>query len=679
VWIEFDGVMAASDIWINGFHLGRRPYGYVSFSYELTGHLNFGPGRDNVIAVRADNSAQPASRWYTGAGIYRHVRLVVTNQVHLEHWSTFVTTPKLATDEATVHISGSVMNQSVSPRNTVLDITVRAPDGKTTKAAAGPRTILPGTAASFAQDVVIPRPALWDLDHPSLYEALVQVRADANVLDEQALTFGIREFRFEAATGFWLNGKNLKLKGVCLHHDGGAVGAAVPVGVWEYRLQRLKQIGVNAIRTAHNPAAPEFLDMTDRMGFVVLDEMFDVWTVAKTPYDYHLHFRDWSEADTSDTVRRDRNHPSVGAYSAGNEIHDTPNAELSKNILRSLLDVFHREDPSRPVTQGLFRPNVSRDYENGLADMLDVVGQNYRENEILAAHRSNPGRKILGTENRHEREVWLALRDNPPYAGQFVWAGIDYLGESQGWPAISADFGLLDRAGGFKPRAWERQSWWSAEPMVHIVRRAGTTTAAVSQDGAPSRQNQTLFSDWTPRDQSAHTEQVEVYSNCEQVDLALKGKSLGSKMRPADDAPRIWQVPFEAGRIRASCRNGGQVAATHELRTAGPPAKISLSANRTRLAPVWDDVAFVTARVVDENGTMVPEADQPISFQTAGQGITLAVDNADLNSHDPFQASTRRAFQGWCVALVRATGSGRIALTASSPGLASSSLTLEAK
>ena len=299
----------------------------------------------------------------------------------------------------------------------------------------------------------------------------MKVIVAGSVVDEDAVPFGIREFRFDAATGFWLNGRNFKIKGVCLHHDGGAFGAAVPLRVWERRLEILKRLGVNAIRTAHNPPAPEFLDLTDRMGFLVMDEMFDSWTVAKNPYDYHRYFNEWSRIDTRDIVRRDRNHPSIIVYSAGNEIRDTPKAELAKTILRGLVDVFHENDPTRPVSQGLFRPNVSRDYDNGLADILDVVGQNYRENEILAAHRQKPTRKILGTENTHDRNAWLALRDNAPYAGQFLWSGIDYLGEARAWPGIGFPFGLLDRTGTPRPRAFERQSWWSDEPMVHITRR----------------------------------------------------------------------------------------------------------------------------------------------------------------------------------------------------------------
>lgn len=684
VFVEFDGVMANSDVWINGFHLGHRPYGYVSFAYELTGHLNFGSNQGNVLAVRADNSGQPASRWYTGAGIYRHVRLIVTHPVHFEQWGTFITTPKVAQNQATVHVLSTVVNQSNAARSVSLEITLMGPDGRAVqRAKTGAQLIAAGKSADFQQDLTVRSPQLWALDRPSLYRAVVRVRDRGATLDEETTAFGIREFRFEAATGFWLNGRNFKIKGVCLHHDASAFGTAVPLRAWERRLETLKSLGVNAIRTAHNPPAPEFLDLCDQMGFLVLDELFDAWTVAKNPFDYHLFFREWAHRDVRDTVRRDRNHPSIIAYSAGNEIHDTPKAELAKEILSALVARFHEHDPTRPVTQGLFRPNVSHDYENGLADLLDVVGQNYRENEILAAHRQKPTRKILGTENGHTREAWLALRDNPPYAGQFLWAGIDYLGESRAWPAIADNFGLLDRTGTVKPLGFQRASWWSETPMVFITRRAAPTPLGPTDPGygtvAEERRPQVLFPDWTPRQLSAHEENVEVYSNCEQVELFLNGRSLGTKARPADDAPRNWLVPFEAGTLKAVGMNKGRVVAVHELRTAGRPARIVLAADRAGLAPVWDDVSYVTATVVDSNGVIVPGANDLIKFSVSGPGRIAAVDSADNNSHEPFQAEERRAYQGRAFALVKATGPrGRITVVATASGLGGGSITINA-
>jgi beta-galactosidase len=690
VFIEFDGVMQNSDVWINGQHLGHRPFGYVSFRYELTGKINFGPNAQNVLAVRVDTSVQPASRWYSGAGIYRHVRLVVTDPVHFEQWATFVTTPEIssgAQSAATVRVESSVVNQSETPRDVALHVALIDDAGKTVaQGDTTPQTVAAGQAGNFQRELKLTDPKLWDLETPHLYRALVSVRSGGRTLDEEAVPFGIRDARFDADRGFFLNGKNFKIKGVCLHQDASAFGVAVPLSVWEQRLTALRELGVNAIRTAHNPPAPEFLELCDRMGFLVMDELFDCWTVGKPGLDgahlqdYHLYFNEWSHRDLRDTVRRDRNHPSIILYSAGNEIHDTPNAELANKILTGLVQVFHENDPTRPVTQALFRPNVSHDYDNGLADLLDVVGQNYRENEILAAHRQKPTRKIIGTENGHDRAVWLALRDNAFYSGQFLWTGVDYLGESRQWPRVSSGSGLVDRIGEIKSSGRQRQSWWSEQPMVAIVRRIAPPTVTPSDPGyVPLNRRQTTFADWTPSQAEPHEENVEVYSNAESVELFLNDKSLGSKPLNADASPRNWKVAYAPGTLKAIASNGGKVVATDELRTAGKPAKILLVANRKTLRPIWDDVSIVVAKVVDANGVEVPNASDTVSFQVTGPGIIAAVDSADHASHELFQTNVRQAFQGECAALVKATAgkTGAITVTANAPGLAAGSLAIE--
>jgi beta-galactosidase len=686
VFIEFDGVMANSDVWINGFHLGRRPYGYTSFGYDLTGHLNFG-GEENIIAVRADNSAQPASRWFTGAGIYRHVRLIATDDVHIVKNGVFISTPEISTTNAVVRVETLVTNATDSSCEIRVLAAISGPPHSAPDGSYGcsgesqPVSVPAGKSVRVTFDVKIPwKPRLWDLEHPDLHKAWVRVRSASQTIDEATVTFGIREAKFESDTGFWLNGKNLKLKGVCLHHDGGAFGAAVPLGVWEQRLAALKKLGANAIRTAHNPPAPEFLDLCDRMGFLVMDEFFDCWTVAKNPYDYHLYFDAWSKTDERDAILRDRNHPSVIIYSVGNEIHDTPKAELAKGILKGLVEVAHEADPTRPVTQGLFRPNVSGDYTNGLADLLDVVGQNYREKEILAAHEQKPLRKILGTENTHDRNQWVAMRDHAPYAGQFLWTGIDYLGEARNWPAIGHGSGLLDRTGEIRPLAGERQSWWSKEPMVRIVRRVAPTERMPTDPGygMEERHTQVLFADWTPKNPLPHDENVEVYSNAREVELFLNGQSLGSKPLNADASPRIWKIPFAAGKLKAVARNEGKIVATDELRTAGAPAKIALATDGGKLTPDWNSIARVTVTIVDKNGVVVPGADDLITFKISGPGVIAAVDNGGNASHEPFQAGERHALQGRCVAFVKATApSGKITLTASAPGLIPGSVVIK--
>jgi beta-galactosidase len=680
VFIEFDGVMANSDVWINGSHLGKRPYGYVSFGYELTHNLVFGNGTTNILSVRADNSGQPASRWYTGAGIYRHVRLVVLDRVHIVRWGTYITTPQIKETQAVVRVQSAILNQSESPREVILQISLIAPSGKSVAAVqTKPQSIAPGRTADFQEELVVSNPQLWQLDRPDIYHAVLTVRSTGKTLDTERTPFGIRDARFLSESGFWLNGKNVKIKGVCLHHDGGAFGAAVPLRVWERRLEQLRLLGVNAIRTAHNPPAPEFLDLCDAMGFLVMDELFDCWTVGKTKFDYHLYFNEWSHADVRDTVLRDRNHPSVILYSAGNEIHDTPKEELAKRILDGLIPVFHLADPSRPVTQGLFRPNVSHDYDNGLADLLDVIGTNYRDAELLAAHKAKPGRKIIGTEQRHELATWLAARDHVQHAGQFLWSGIDYLGESLRWPVIAAGSGLLDRTGAIKPMAYERQSWWSDRPTVHIVRRTNPAEWIPTDPGfAPLGGRPSQFADWAPGNTAPHEETVEAYSNCEEVELLLNGKSLGGKLRNADDSPLIWKIAWEAGVLKAIGRNRGAIVAEHELRTAGKPAKIVLEADRSKLLPAWDDVSYITATVADLNGIRVPNASDVISFKITGPGFVAATDSGDNSNTEPFQASERRAYQGSCTAMVKANAvRGKIRVTATAAGLTSGAIEIE--
>src|SRR5271170_2437895 len=651
-YIAFDGIMSNSDVYCNGELLGHRPYGYVSFNYELTPHLHAGL---NTIAVRVDDSQQPASRWYPGAGINRHVRLITTSAVHIAPWGTFVTTPRVSAQSATVHVRTTITNDSGITANIRLSVSIRTPGDGTLSGSfithPEPVTLAAGATIDLEADATIAGPDRWDLDHPALYKVVATILENDKPIDDEVVPFGIREFHFDPDQGFFLNGVHHKIYGVALHTDAGALGTAVPLAAWQRRLTALRSLGVNAIRTAHNPPAPEFLDLADRMGFLVMDEMFDCWTVAKNPYDYHLYFREWSHTDTRDTVMRDRNHPSIILWSAGNEIHDTPKPDIAIPILKSLVDTFHQYDPTRPVTQALFRPNVSHDYDNGLADLLDVVGQNYREQEILKAHADKPTRKIIGTENTHDRNQWVAMRDHPEYSGQFLWSGIDYLGEAGRWPSIGAGSGLLLTTSFPRARAFERQSWWSTQPMVRIARRVqaarrgpvdpgytsptSSNQAATTAPNAPldptTRFGQPLLLDWTPKDQTSHTENIEIYTNAEEVELFLNDKSLGAQKLHPDASPITYQVAYEPGTLKAVARTNGQVTVQDELRTAGKRARIQLShddvpelfnpvgssnGNGTPigyfLSADWNDVAYVLATLVDANGTVVPDSETRI-------------------------------------------------------------------
>jgi beta-galactosidase len=672
ILIEFDGVMANSDLWINGEHLGHRPNGYVSLYCDITDHVKPGDA-DNMVAVRADTSEQVASRWYTGSGIYRHVRLLAVDPVHIEPWGVAITTPNISRQSAEVHVAVIVENGSSQKAASVRGRILDANGSELAAVDSNPMTWNDG-ARPFELRLEVANPQLWDINDPHLYNLETSVLVDGQVVDQVTTPFGIRTSEFKSDTGYWLNGRNVKIKGVCLHHDGGAVGAAVPLSIWEYRLERLRELGVNAIRTAHNPVAAEFLDLCDRMGFLVMDEFFDCWTVGKRRHDYHKHFEEWAHRDMRDTILRDRNHPCVILYSVGNEIHDTPKEELAKKILRGLVDVCHEIDPTRPVTQALFRPNVSHDYDNGLADMLDVIGTNYRDIELLEAWRDNPARKIVGTEQGHDRKIWLAARDNPQHSGQFLWVGIDYLGESRRWPVTTFNAGLLDRTGHPHPRGLERQSWWSDKPMVAIFRREARTEDTPTDPGYEAvewERRQVLFPDWSPREAEPHRESVEVFSNCEEIELLLNGQSLGVKELPENAAPRNWQVDFKPGELVAIGRNDGKEAARQVLRTAGEAARIELSVSREQLGTEWDDIAIVEATVVDSSGTVVPRADDKFSFATNSAGTIIGVDNGSVVSHEPFQAAERHAFHGRCIALVRAAAdTGEIVVSASAQDLA---------
>jgi len=683
VFIEFDGVMANSTVWINGHRLGHRPYGYVSFRYELTPHLKFGDSATNTVAVRTDTSEQPASRWYTGAGIYRHVRLVRTAPVHIAADGIFVWTPEVFDGMATVRVNTTVTNQSDATRQIVLRTAIMNPNHREVGSVQSTVTITNGSSVTIPCELGVSNPLLWDIDTPRLYQLRTRILATKpgraqeglglepleSTLDEVITPFGIRDARFTAEEGFELNGRKVRLQGVCLHHGGGAVGAAVPLSIWEQRLTTLKEFGCNAIRTAHNPVAPEFLDLCDRMGFLVMDEFFDCWTVGKNPYDYHLYFEEWSLRD-----------PSVILYSVGNEIHDTSKPALARRILAGLVEECHLNDPTRPVTQALFRPNTSGDYTNGLADLLDVVGTNYRDQELLDAQRAHPDWKIVGTEQQHNLQTWLLCRDHPSHSGQFLWTGIDYLGEARHWPRNAFASGLLDRTALPKPRAFQRQSWWTDAPMVHVVRRIRAEDVLPEDPGygGEERFTQVTFADWTPRDLEPHEENVEVYSNCEEVELVLNGRSLGSLPKPKDDAPRRWTIPFEPGHIKAIARNAaGQVVAVHELQTAGKPARIQLVADRHHLNCAWDNVVVVRATVTDAHGVRIPRAADRVSFKVDGPGRIVAVDNGDCMSTEPFQATERRAYGGTCVAILRGTAPGQVSVTASAAGLESDEVSFE--
>ncbi|ASB47987.1 glycoside hydrolase family 2 TIM barrel-domain containing protein [Alkalitalea saponilacus] len=663
VFIHFDGLMANSDVYINGEHLGHRPYGYVSMEYELTDYLRY--GRSNTIAVRLDNSKQPASRWYTGAGIYRNVRLIVKNDVHIDNWGTFFSTPKVSEESATVRVFTTLKNSSEISHQVHLNTLIHNPTGDLVSEKGTVIDLAPGEKIDIEQILEVLNPQLWSLDSPQLYKGISQVTIDNELQDDLVTNFGIRSFHFEPATGFYLNGENIRIKGVCLHHDAGAVGAAVPLAIWEERFNQLQSIGINAIRLSHNPFAPEFLELCDRMGFIVMNESFDTWRARKNhgDYGYQHHFDEWWEEDTRSIVLRDRNHPSIFMFSIGNEIRDNLDNEQGFETFRMQYDLVHKLDGTRPVTMGLFRPNQANVYQNGFAEMMDIVGQNYREEELLQASIDNPHWKVIGTENGHTRQAYLIWRDNPAIAGHFLWTGFDYLGEAD-WPEVSHDFGLFDRAGFTKPRTYERESWWSDKPMIRIFRRE----QHLGEGG--------LVDDWTPTDFDTYDEaHIEIYTNCDEVELIFNGESQGVRKRPADHSPIRYRLTYQPGSIKAIGRIDGKDVAIHEMQTAMPPSNIALSASKTTLKNDWDDVAIVRVMLTDENGVHSPNFDRPLTFNVSGNGELIAVDNGQRDSHEPFKTNVRRTSRGQAIAIVRANADvGQILVSVSGEGLEESSI-----
>lgn len=694
-WLELDGVYMNAEISVNGEKIGQRPYGYTSQWYDVTSHLR--PGR-NVIAVRVDTTAQPNSRYYSGSGITRHTWLTLVDPLHVAHRGTVVTTPVVDSTSATVVVRTRVDNDAAAARRAVLRSVVVDAAGREVARAESPLAVAPRSSDSVEHRIVVARPARWSVETPALYTLRQEVLVGSRRVDDAATTFGIRTVAFDKDRGFLLNGTRVKLKGVNLHHDGGAVGAAVPEGVWMRRLRVLKDMGANAIRTAHNPFSPEFYDLTDRMGFLVMNEAFDEWKAGKVPEGYNRHFDEWSERDLVDFVRRDRNHPSVVLWSAGNEIGEQsrPDGHL---VLRRLQDIIHREDPSRLVTTG-----NDRIYADGnpareeFLSTLDVVGYNYvdrwherRELYALPDRLAHPAWRMTGTESSslsgirggytlgpdsnkvrasyafqmiRPAQLWKFVASHDWYAGDFMWTGIDYLGETN-WPSKGAGSGPIDMAGFPKDAFWFYRSQWTTQPVLHLLPH------------------------WNWAGREGQTIPVIAYTNCSAVELFLDGRSLGEKRlefprqgtsggwntyaRPqvqptTTDLHLGWDVPYAPGTLRAVGTRDGRPCATEEVRTTGAPASLRLTSDRDTIFTTPGEVAHFRVEVLDANGLLVPRADALVRFDVAG-GRLVATDNGNLRDLEPFALAERRAFNALALAIVRADAPGRLRVAASADGL----------
>jgi beta-galactosidase len=701
--VEFDGVYDHAEVWVNGHLACRRAYGYSSFDCPLTPYVRSGQ-TDNVVAVRVDHSREADSRWYTGSGIYRHVRLRVTDQVRIAQWGTFVTTPEVAARSATVNVETAVESAARRDRAVTLDSEIRLGDAVVARAST-PLTVAAGGRATVAQTLAIPNPRRWAFDTPVLYTLRQRLASGSAAIDDTETAFGVREVAFDPARGCLLNGEPVKLKGVCVHHDAGSLGAAVPAAVWERRLRALKAIGVNAIRTSHNPPAPEFLDLCDRLGFLVMDEALDEFTPAKNKwvrgrnagvpsrFGYAEDFAEWAVIDVADMVRRDRNHPSIVMWSIGNEV-DYPNdpfthpaldrsyrpqnppAELMAGLARPLAGAIRALDPTRPVTMAL--ASLAMSDAVGLPALLDVVGYNYQESRYEADHAHEPSRVILGSENGHQYGNWTIARDHPYVAGQFLWTGIDYLGEAGVFPNRANGAGLLDLAGFMKPMAWFRKSLWSDEPMVYLAAAPAPPASNAAGSGPSRRGGGRLEERWSWPEGS--TVAVSAYTNAEEVALTLNGQVVGTlPATAAVDGVLHWDVPYRTGVLKAVARTRGREVAEFTLATAGPAARIELIPDNANVTAGAAGVWQVEVRVVDRAGLRVPDANTEITFETDGPVRVLGIGNGDLNDPAPGRAPAHRVFQGRALAVLQSTGeAGTLTLRASAPGLAPATATARA-
>lgn len=695
VRIEFDGIYRNSEVWINGQYLGKRPYGYSSFQYDITRWCT--PGA-NVIVVKVDNSAQPDSRWYTGSGIYRNVRLVLTEAIAVDHWGTFVTTPLVNEKTATVRVQTAIRNTGVKKK--IRLVTNIMYNGKQVATAS---KSLSAKDSTTWQELSINHPFLWSVEQPALYKAVTRILVNGKTVDETTTSFGIRYFHFDAEKGFFLNGKPTKILGVCMHHDLGALGAAVNISAMERQLRILKEMGCNAIRTAHNPPAPEFLDLCDSMGFIVMDEAFDMWRKKKNKFDYSLDFDQWHRADLEAMVKRDRNHPSVIMWSIGNEIReqfDSSGIRLTRELAQIVKDL----DTTRPVIAALTELDTTKNFMYQ-ADALDLMALNYNHAIYPELPKRYPGKKFLASETNsalatrghydmpsdsvrfwplrgqkfvengnpdytvsaydhvaaywgstHEA-TWKVVKKYDFIAGLFVWSGFDFLGEPvpYPWPARSSYYGIIDLAGFPKDAYYMYQSEWTHQPVLHV------------------------FPHWNWK-QGDTIDVWAYYNQADEVELFLNDRSLGVQKKQPEDLHVQWRVVFEPGTLTAISRKNGQTVLKKTIKTAAAPARLELSADKKILHANGDDISFVTVRVVDAEGNLAPHAANQLQFKVTGAGSFAGADNGYQADHDSFKALSHKAYNGMCVVLVRSgEKKGTIDLTVQSPGLPDAHISLQSR
>ncbi len=699
VKIEFDGIFRNSEIWINGHSLGIRPNGYISIAHDLSGHLNYGE-EENIISVKVDNSEQPNSRWYTGSGIYRNVRLIVTGKLRVDQWGTFVTTPEVNDESAMVNLELNLKNDFDAQKRIKLVSRILDEDGNEVANSETSQNIDANGTIKLDQNFEVRNPKLWDTENPYLYTVLTKVYDEEELSDNYKTPLGIRYFDFDAESGFSLNGKPSKILGVNLHHDLGALGAAVNKNAIKRQLRLLKEMGANAVRTAHNPPAPELLELTDKMGFIVQDEAFDMWKKKKNDKDYHIFWDEWHEKDLKDLIKRDRNHPSVMMWSIGNEIREQFDS-TGVEITRELVDIVKAIDTTRPVTSALSEniPEENYIYQSGA---LDLLGFNYKHEDYEKFPEWYPNEKIIVTESAsaiatrghydmpseslmywppahnedfdgnddytvsaydhvaaywgatHEAS-WNAVKKRDFISGLFIWAGIDYLGEPlpYPYPARSSYLGVIDLAGFPKDSYYMYKSEWSDEDVLHI------------------------FPHWN-WEEGKEVDVWAYYNNADEVELFLNGESLGIKSKKGDELHVSWRVDFEPGKLKAVSRKNGEVILEKEIHTADEASDIRLSADKESIQADGYDLSFITVDIVDKDNNLVPMADHMVEFEISGGGKIVGVDNGYQASEEPFKANYRKAFNGKCLVIVQSNREDEtIKLKAKSNGLNSTEIEID--
>lgn len=718
IYLDVDGAMSYASVWVNGQFASGWPYGYASWRVDLTPFVK--PGAENVIAIRLD-SPEESSRWYPGSGIYRNVWLVKTEKVHVGQWGVTVTTADVSKEKATVNVGVNLENKSDQLARLSASVALfklndaGARQGSAIAVLNASGVMVPAeTSAIIPAQFKIPKPELWSIKQPNRYVAVTAISQDGKIVDEVETIFGIRTFQFTKDNGFLLNGERIPLNGVCNHHDLGALGAAFNVRAAERQLEILKAMGCNAIRTSHNPPAPELLDLCDRMGFVVMDEAFDMWAAKKKRNDYHLVFPDWHEADVRAFVRRDRNHPCIVLWSIGNEIPEQANTNRF-HIARELADLVHEEDPTRPVTAGC--NHVVAGY-NGFQNLVDVFGFNYKPDQYAKFRATSPNIPLYSSESSScissRGEYFFPVTDdklqgmadfqmssydlyaprwamppdtefkgqdaNPFVAGEFVWTGFDYLGEPTPYnsdlsnlnnysdpadkaraekelaemgkirsPSRSSYFGIVDLAGFPKDRYYIYQARWRPDfPMAHILPH------------------------WNWPERIGQVTPVHVYTSGDEAELFLNGKSLGRKKKGKLEYRLRWNdVVYQPGELKVVAYKNGKKWTTDVMRTTGPAAKLTLAPDRAKIAADGKDISFITVKVADKDGLLVPRSKNQIKFKIDGPGEIVATDNGDATSFESFQAPERKAYNGLALVIVRAKPGqpGKITLTAETEGL----------